>query len=37
MENIWKPHEEVKFPMSELTNQEGVTKSLCCKWIVMFV
>ena len=31
IENVWKPHEEFKFPMSEFTNQEGVTKSYCCK------
>ena len=31
IENVWKPHEEFKFPMSEFTNQEGVTKSYYCK------
>ena len=35
MENVWKPHEEVKFPMSEFTNQEGVAKLLCCKWVCL--
>ena len=33
IENVWKSHEDFKFPTSEFTNQEGVTKSYCCKWI----
>ena len=33
IENVRKPHEDFKFPTSEFSNQEGVTKSYCCKWI----
>ena len=31
IENVWKPHEDFKFPT--FTKQEGVTKSYYCKWI----
>ena len=33
IENVWKPHEDFKFPTLEFTKQEGVTKSYYCKWI----
>ena len=32
-ENVWKPHEDFKFPTSKFTNQTDITKSYCCKWI----